>query len=82
MAEAATVMRRLLVAVDDGDLRADGPVGARIVRGLHGAVVALEAVGSSTRRGVRRSVHREEAHRDGTGNAGAHRALDDVGDGG
>lgn len=42
--EAAAVLRRLLDAVEAGELDADGPLGARVVRQLHGAVAALHAV--------------------------------------
>ena len=44
--EAAAVLRRLLDAVDGGDLLADGPLALRVVQQLRGAVVALDAVAS------------------------------------
>ena len=49
-AEAAEVLRRLLAAVEAGELDADGPLGAAIVRQLQGAVAALEAVAQLGRR--------------------------------
>lgn len=43
--EAAVVLRRLLDAVDVGELEAHGPLAGRVVRQLHGAVVALDVLG-------------------------------------
>jgi hypothetical protein len=48
--EAAAVLRRLLSSIDAGELRADGAVGAGIVRQLRGAVTALDAVTPPDRR--------------------------------
>ena len=45
--EAAAVLRRLLAAVESGELNADGPAGAGIVRQMQGAVAALETVAAS-----------------------------------
>ena len=45
--DAAAVLRRLLAAVEAGDLDAAGPKAARVVRQLYGAAVALEAVAGS-----------------------------------
>lgn len=45
--EAAAVLRRLLDAVEAGDLDADGPKAARVVRQLYGAAAALEVVAGS-----------------------------------
>ena len=42
--EAAAVLRRLLDAVEAGELDADGPLGTRVLRQLYGAMTALEAV--------------------------------------
>jgi hypothetical protein len=42
--EAAAILRRLLDAVETGELTADGPLGSRVLRQLHGAAVALEEV--------------------------------------
>jgi hypothetical protein len=44
--EAAAQLRRVLDAVESGDLSADGPVGSALVRRLEGAVLALDAVDS------------------------------------
>lgn len=48
--EAAAVLRRLLAAVEAGELYADGPVGSGVVRQMRGAVVALEAVAGDEER--------------------------------
>lgn len=45
VAEAGLILRRLLEAVDSGDLDADGPVGANVVRQMEGAAVACEIIG-------------------------------------
>jgi hypothetical protein len=42
--KAAAILRRLLDAVERGELTADGPLGSRVLRQLHGAAVALEEV--------------------------------------
>jgi len=42
--EAAALLRRVLDAVDRGDLTADGPAAAAVVRLLEGALLALRAV--------------------------------------
>lgn len=42
--EAAAILRRLLDAVDAGELAAGGPLGANVIRQLRGAVAALDAV--------------------------------------
>ncbi len=47
VAEAAEALRRLLRAISDGTLDADGPLGANLVRGIHGALMALEGVVSA-----------------------------------
>jgi len=44
--EAAAQLRRVLDAVESGELSADGPVGSALVRRLEGAVLALDAVDS------------------------------------
>jgi hypothetical protein len=46
--EAAAVLRRLLDAVDGGQVMAEGPVGAGVVRQVRGAIVALDAVAMTT----------------------------------
>ncbi len=48
--EAAAVLRRLLDAVERGDIRADGSLGAGIVRRLEGAIAALGALADVERR--------------------------------
>jgi hypothetical protein len=40
--EAADLLRRVLGAVDRGDLAADGPAAGAVVRRLEGAILALE----------------------------------------
>jgi hypothetical protein len=45
--EAAAVLRRLLAATESGELQADGPLGAGLVRQMRGAAAALEAVAES-----------------------------------
>jgi hypothetical protein len=40
--EAADLLRRLLDAVQRGDLAADGPAAVAVVRRLEGAILALE----------------------------------------
>jgi hypothetical protein len=45
--QAADLLRGVLAAVDRGDLAADGPAGAGVVRRLEGALLALEAVDGS-----------------------------------
>ena len=47
--EAAAILRRLLDAVERGELTADGPLGSRVLRQLHGAAVALEEVAAPGR---------------------------------
>lgn len=42
LAEAAAVLRRVLLAVEAGELEAVGPVGAGMLRQLQGAVAALK----------------------------------------
>lgn len=61
--EAAAVLRRLLDAVDRGDVTAEGPVGAGVVRQLRGAIVALDTAAATDQpedrdpsRGVRRTA--------------------------
>jgi hypothetical protein len=49
-AEAAQVLRRLLAAVEAGELDVDGPLGTAVVRQLQGAAAALEAVAQPGRR--------------------------------
>jgi hypothetical protein len=44
--EAALALRRLLAAVEDGTLSADGPAAVAVVRRLEGVLIALE-VGTS-----------------------------------
>ncbi len=44
VAEAAKVLRRILAAVDSGDLDADGPVGANLTRQMQGAAAACEII--------------------------------------
>ena len=44
--EAADTLRRVLAAVEDGTLAADGPAAVAVVRRLEGVLIALE-VGSS-----------------------------------
>ena len=46
-AEAAAQLRRVLDAVETGDLAADGPVASALVRRLEGALLALDAVDST-----------------------------------
>ena len=48
--EAAAVLRRLLDAVDDGQLDAPGSQGARLLRRMEGAVAAWEAEVEAARR--------------------------------
>ncbi len=40
--EAAALLRRVLDAVDRGELAADGPAAVAVVRRCEGAVIALE----------------------------------------
>lgn len=47
--DAAAVLRRLLDAVEAGELEAEGPLGVRVVRQLHGAAIALEIADRATR---------------------------------
>ena len=42
--EAAQILQRLLDAVEAGELDADGPLGANLIRQLRGALAALEAI--------------------------------------
>ena len=42
--EAAQIVQRLLDAVEAGELDADGPLGANLIRQLRGALTALEAI--------------------------------------
>lgn len=42
--EAAEMLRRLLAAVEDDNLSADGPAGAGLVRRIEGALAALDAL--------------------------------------
>jgi hypothetical protein len=44
--EAAALLRRLLAAVQDGTLAADGPAAVAVVRRLEGVLIALEVGGS------------------------------------
>jgi hypothetical protein len=44
--EAADTLRRLLAAVEDGTLAADGPAAVAVVRRLEGVLIALEVGGS------------------------------------
>ncbi len=44
-AEAGTLIRRVLEAVERGELEAGGTHGVALLRRLEGAAVALEAVG-------------------------------------
>jgi len=48
MAELAELIRRVLDAVDAGEMEADTPAGRAIVRRLEGAVVALEQASRAT----------------------------------
>jgi hypothetical protein len=43
-AEAAELLRRVLALVESGELSADGPAGAGLVRRLEGALIAVEAM--------------------------------------
>jgi hypothetical protein len=47
--QAAAQIRRLLDMVDTGDLSADGPVAAGVVRRLEGVVLALDAIDANRR---------------------------------
>ena len=49
--QAAQLLRRLLDAVERGQLVADGPVGVNLVRRMDGAALALEAVSEIEGRG-------------------------------
>ncbi len=42
--EAVDLLRRVLKAVDRGDLTADGPAAVALVRRLEGALLALRAI--------------------------------------
>lgn len=42
--EVAALLRRVLDAVDNGDLAADGPAGVAVVRRLEGALIAVESM--------------------------------------
>jgi hypothetical protein len=42
--QTALLLRRLLDSIDEGELTADGPVGAGMVRRLEGALLALDAL--------------------------------------
>jgi hypothetical protein len=42
--QAAAQLRRVLDAVDTGDLSADGPVAAAVVRRLEGVLLSLDAI--------------------------------------
>lgn len=45
--EAADMLRRVLAAVDRGELTTDGPAAAATVRRLEGALLALESIGDA-----------------------------------
>ncbi len=45
--EAADMLRRVLAAVDRGELTTDGPAAAATVRRLEGALLALETIGDA-----------------------------------
>lgn len=47
--EAAAVLRRLLDMVDAGEVTAEEPLGAGVVRQVRGALVALDAVATTQR---------------------------------
>ena len=44
--DAAALLRRVLTAVDEGTLAADGPAAVAVVRRLEGVLIALEVGGS------------------------------------
>lgn len=49
--ESAALLRRVLDAVDNGDLAADGPAAVAVVRRLEGALLAVEAMDPGPQRG-------------------------------
>jgi hypothetical protein len=51
--EAGALFRRVLDAVDNGDLAADGPAAVALVRRLEGALLALDALDSGRKGGGR-----------------------------
>ncbi|GAC1575747.1 MAG: hypothetical protein NVS3B18_09490 [Candidatus Dormibacteria bacterium] len=46
---AATILRRVLQQVDDGQLASGGPVGVPVLRHLRGALAGLEAAAGDHR---------------------------------
>ena len=49
--EAAALVRRLLAAVEQGEIEADSPTARRLLRRLEGAVAAWEAEAQPRRKG-------------------------------
>jgi hypothetical protein len=57
--EAADVLRRLLAAVEQGELTIDGPAATALVRRLEGALLALEAIAGDPQLTPSRAVTNE-----------------------